>query len=42
MDKELEQIAQITSVGNLKQKLDEVEELKVEIEAVLLERVSYF
>jgi nesprin-1 len=40
MDKELEQIAQITTVGNLKEKLDEVEELKVEIEAVLLERHS--
>lgn len=40
MDKELEQIAQITTVGNLREKLEECEEMKVEIEAVLLERVS--
>lgn len=41
MDKELEQIGQMTTVGNLRDKLQEAEEAKVEIEAVLLERVIF-
>lgn len=39
MGKELEQIAGVTSVGDLPKKLEEVEEAKVEVEATLLERV---
>lgn len=39
MGKELEQIANVTNVGDLPQKLEEVEEAKVEVEATLLERV---
>lgn len=40
MSKELEIIGQVTSVSNLPEKLTEVEESKVQIEAQLLERVS--
>lgn len=40
MDKELESITQVTTVGDLRSKLVEAEEAKVEVEAVLLERVS--
>lgn len=39
MDKELETIAQVSSVGDLRGKLVEAEEAKVEIEAILLKRV---
>jgi len=39
MDKELELITQVTTVGDLKEKLEEAEEAKVEVEALLLERV---
>lgn len=40
MDKELDSITQVTTVGDLRSKLIEAEEAKVEVEAVLLERVS--
>lgn len=40
MDKELESITQVTTVGDLRSKLLEAEEAKVEVEAILLERVS--
>lgn len=40
MDKELESITQVTTVGDLRSKLVEAEEVKVEVEAILLERVS--
>lgn len=39
MDKELETIAQVSSVGDLRGKLVEAEEAKVEIEAILMKRV---
>lgn len=39
MDKELEHISQVTTVGDLKDKLQEAEEAKISVEAVLLERV---
>lgn len=39
MDKELEHISQVTTVGDLKDKLQEAEDAKVAVEAVLLERV---
>lgn len=39
MNKELEQIANLSTVGNLKEKLEEAEEAKGEVEAILLERV---
>lgn len=39
MDKELEHIGQVTTVGDLKDKLEEAEEAKLSVEAVLLERV---
>ncbi|XP_037820346.1 uncharacterized protein LOC119609573 [Lucilia sericata] len=38
MDKELEHISQVTTVGDLKDKLQEAEEAKLTVEAVLLER----
>uniref|UniRef100_A0A1A9UW21 Uncharacterized protein n=1 Tax=Glossina austeni TaxID=7395 RepID=A0A1A9UW21_GLOAU len=38
MDKELEHISQVTTVGDLKEKLEEAEEAKVTVEAVLLQR----
>lgn len=41
MDKELEAIAQVTSTGELRSKLLEADEVKVEIEAVLLKRVCF-
>lgn len=41
MDKELETIAQITSTGDLRGKLVEAEEAKVENEAILLKRVNF-
>lgn len=40
MDKELELISQVSAVGDLRVKLAEAEEAKVEVEAILLERVS--
>jgi hypothetical protein len=40
MNKELEAIGQVTHVGDLPGKLQEVEEAKVEVENQLLERVS--
>lgn len=40
MGKELESIEQVTSSGELRNKLVEAEEAKVEIEAILLKRVS--
>lgn len=43
MGKELELISQVTSSGELHNKLTEAEEAKVEIEAILLKRVcSYY
>lgn len=39
MDKELDSITQVTQVGDLRSKLLAAEEAKVEVEAVLLERV---
>lgn len=41
MGKELETIEQVTSCGELHNKLVEAEEAKAEIEAILLKRVSY-
>ena len=40
MDKELEHITQVTTAGDLKDKLQEAEDAKVTVEAVLLERVG--
>lgn len=40
MDKELDAIAQVTSTGELRGKLLEADEAKVEIEAILLKRVK--
>jgi hypothetical protein len=40
MSKELEIIGQVTSVGDLPEKLQEAEETKGEVENQLLERVS--
>lgn len=40
MGKELETIAQVTSSGDLRNNLVEAEAMKVEIEAILLKRVS--
>lgn len=40
MAKELEYIGSITSVGDLPQKMEEAEEAKTEVEAIILERVS--
>lgn len=40
MDKELESITQVTTVGDLRAKLVEAEEAKTEVEAILMERVS--
>jgi nesprin-1 len=40
MSKELEAIGQVTSVGDLPEKLEEAEETKGEVENQLLERVS--
>lgn len=42
MSKELETIGQITSVGDLPEKLEEGEEAKSEVENQLLERVSKY
>lgn len=42
MGKELETIEQVTSSGELHNKLVEAEEAKAEIEAILLKRVSLF
>lgn len=39
MDKELDKIAEVSSIGDLRGKLVEAEEAKVEIEAILLKRV---
>lgn len=41
MDKELEHIGQVTTVGDLKDKLQEAEDAKISVEAVLLERVKW-
>ncbi|KAM8716186.1 hypothetical protein ACLKA7_003122 [Drosophila subpalustris] len=40
MDKELEHIGQVTTVGDLKDKLQQAEDAKIAVEAVLLERNS--
>lgn len=40
MAKELEHIGSITSVGELPQKMEEAEEAKNEVEAIILKRVS--
>lgn len=40
MGRELENIGQVTSVGDLPEKLAEAEEGKVQVEGQLLERVS--
>lgn len=40
MSKELDNIAQTTSVGDLPEKLQEAEEAKAEVESQLLERVT--
>lgn len=40
MAKELEHIGSVTSVGDLPQKMEEAEESKNEVEAIILERVS--
>lgn len=40
MAKELEHIGSVTSVGDLPQKMEEAEEAKNEVEAIILERVS--
>lgn len=40
MDKELDIIAQVSSTGDLRGKLAEAEEAKVDVEAILLKRVS--
>lgn len=42
MDKELESITQVTTVGDLRAKLLEAEEAKAEVEATLLERVGAY
>lgn len=42
MGKELETIVQVSSCGDLHNKLVEAEETKVEIEAILLKRVSSY
>lgn len=42
MAKELENIANVTSVGDLPQKMEEAENAKAEVEAKILERVSTF
>lgn len=42
MSKELDNIAQATSVGDLPEKLQEAEEAKAEVESQLLERVGLF
>lgn len=42
MDKELESITQVTQVGDLRAKLLEAEEAKMEVESILLERVRNF
>lgn len=41
MDKELESITQVTQVGDLRAKLVEAEEAKMEVESILLERVRH-
>lgn len=42
MAKELENIASVTSVGNLPHKMEEAENAKAEVEAKILERVSLY
>lgn len=41
MSRELEQIGQVTAVGDLPEKLQAAEESKMKVEALLLERVSF-
>lgn len=41
MGKELEHIGSVTNVGNLPKKLEEAEEAKTEVEALILERVKH-
>lgn len=41
MSKELETISENGSIGDLSDKMEEAEAAKVEVEAKLLERVSY-
>lgn len=40
MAKELDNIANVTTVGNLPQKMEEAETAKTEVEAKILERVT--
>lgn len=40
MAKELEYIASVTAVGDLPRKMEEAEEAKTEVEALIIERVS--
>lgn len=42
MNKELDYIASVTSVGDLPQKIEKAENAKVEVEAKILERVCVF
>lgn len=42
MNKELDYIASVTSVGDLPQKMEKAENAKVEVEAKILERVCVF
>lgn len=42
MNKELDHIASVTSVGDLPQKMEKAENAKVEVEAKILERVCVF
>lgn len=42
MAKELENIGNVTSVGDLPQKMEEAEELKTDVETQIMERVSIF
>lgn len=41
MAKELEHIGSVTSVGDLPQKMEETEDAKTEVEALIIERVIY-
>lgn len=42
MGKELENISQVASVGDLPEKLEEAEEAKTEVESQILERVIFY
>lgn len=41
MAKELEHIGSVTSVGDLPKKMEEAEDAKTEVEALIIERVTY-